>query len=68
MLSDINQNRVLEGFKFTQFENLEEAYDKGEFYQEIQKGIPEEKIAKAKLNKYFLYLIQNVSRIYTFNF
>ena len=68
MLSDINQDRVLEGFKFTQFENLEEADDKGEFYQEIQKENPEEKIAKAQLNKYFLYLIQNVSRIYTFNF
>ena len=68
MLSDISQNKVLEGFKFTQFENLEEADDKGEFYQEIQKENPEEKIVKSKLNKYFLNLIQNVSRIYTFNF
>ena len=68
MLSDISQDRVLEGFKFTQFENLEEADDKGEFYQEIQKENPEEKIVKTKFNKYFLDLNKYVSWIYIFNF
>ena len=36
LLTDIDQDRVLEGFEFTQFGSLEEADDKGEFYQELE--------------------------------
>ena len=37
MLKDIDQDNVVDGFKFTQFKNLEEAYDNGTFYCPIGK-------------------------------
>ena len=37
MLKDIDQDNVINGFEFTQFKSLEEAYDNGAFYCPIGK-------------------------------
>ena len=37
MLKDIDQDNVINGFEFTQFKSLEEAYDNGTFYYPIGK-------------------------------
>ena len=37
MLKDIDQDNVVDGFEFTQFKSLEEAYDNGKFYYPIGK-------------------------------
>ena len=37
MLKDIDQDNVIDGFEFTQFKSLEEAYDNGTFYYPIGK-------------------------------
>ena len=37
MLKDIDQDNVVDGFEFTQFKSLEEAYDNGTFYCPIGK-------------------------------
>ena len=46
LFSDIDQNKVHEDFEFTQFKGLEEADDKGKFYERIQKDSFDENIIK----------------------
>ena len=62
LLTDIDQNTVLDGFEFAHFKNLEEAEDKGEFYQELE----EDKDDKNKIKNIFIEcyksFINNVSQ------
>ena len=69
LLTDIDQNKVVEDFKFTQFGSLEEADDKGKFYERIEKNRFEN--VEEMFAKYFNELINAVSFInknYIFKF
>ena len=63
LLSDINQEKVLEGFELTQFKSFEEADDREQFYKRIQKDSFEESWVKSKLFEYFIDLKRAVRRI-----
>ena len=56
LLSDINKEKITEGFELTQFNSFEEADDREEFYKRIQKDSFEEIEIKEKLFEYFIYL------------
>ena len=69
LLTDIDQDKVLQDFEFTQFGSLEEADDRGEFYVRMQRDRFEN--VKEMFSKYFNYLINAVSFInknYIFKF
>ena len=62
LLTDIDQNTVLDGFEFTQFKNLEEADDKGEFYQELEKDKDDKNKIKNIFIECYKSFINNVSQ------
>ena len=61
LFSDIDQNKVHEDFEFTQFKGLEEADDKGKFYERIQKDSFDENIIKYWLVEYLIKFKKDVS-------
>ena len=63
LFSDIDQNKVHEDFEFTQFKGLEEADDKGKFYERIQKESEEKKTAKKLFQKFLNELIGPLGKL-----
>ena len=63
LFSDIDQNKVHEDFEFTQFKGLEEADDKGKFYERIQKESEEKKTTKKLFKKFLNELIGPLGKL-----
>ena len=63
LLTDIDQDKVLEGFKFTQFGSLEDADEKEKFYQRLDAGSLDERNAKEIFTQYFKVLNGKVIKI-----
>ena len=61
LLTDIDQNKVVEDFKFTQFGSLEEADDRGKFYQRWDVGSFDYRKVKEILTKYYKELVGKVN-------